>query len=316
MTTPTSAIPTPEKFGFTTELPEEFDHQITGTYGDCQRMLFYTHVLGRRRTTDQSYALLWGTVFHRIAESWKRDNDLDNVFAIIENNIPETVEDRYGRDQRRMQEVFLEWVKFNRFNPLETLKIGGEAAVEAAVCVGCYDACPLSEHGCGITYAGRIDEPVRWNRLIGPLDYKTTVMNEKDPIGEYKLSHQITGYVWQISHLVGERSWGGIIERILCNKSNLDVHRYPIPMQTDQLREWAQTEKIVQAEIRQKLRDHPFDEVHWQQNRARCWDPWPCPWRDVCMSPRDQNFRYNWMKTHTKERRWDYRNPEKGDKAA
>ena len=312
----TGVIVSPEQFGFTAQLPEEFDHQITGTYGECQRMLYYTHVLGRRRTIDQSYALLWGTVFHKIAELWKRNHNLDEVIAVIETNIPETIQDKYGRDQRRMQEVFLEWVKYNKFNPLETLTIGGEAAVEAAVCVSCCDPCPLSEHGCGITYAGRIDEPVRWNRLIGPLDYKTTVMNEQDPTGEYKLSHQMTGYVWLISHLIGGRSWGAIIERILCNKSALEVHRYPVPMQADQLREFAQTEKLDQAEIRQKLADHPFDEIHWRQNRGRCYKPYLCLWREVCMSPRDMNFRYNWLKAHTKEKRWDYRDPEKGDKAA
>lgn len=302
-----------ERLGFVARAPRVFDHQVTGTYGECERMCYYLHVLGRMKQWDDRYALLWGKVFHAITEHWqKNEGDLEGVINIIEANIPEDVDDRYGRTQRRMQEAFIEWVKKQQSDPLEVIQ------AEQAVAITCDGPCPYFDtaKGCDLTYGGRMDRIVRWNAMVGPLDIKTTVMNYNDPASMFRPGHQMEGYVWCASHLIGKHCWGAIIEQAVINKSRLDIKRFPVPFAEDNIREWAQTERLYQAEIRQKVKDHPYDELFWKQNKGRCWDPYPCAFREVCLSSRDMDFRHAWLKTNTVERRWDFTDPDKRPEAS
>src|SRR5574341_1702121 len=107
-----------ERFGLVPKMPDVLDHSFTGTYLECERMGYYQGVLGRRLNRMDQYALVWGTVFHMIADAWISRKDLNEVINIITANIPEDVEDRYGRTQRRMQEAFLEWAKFRERDPI------------------------------------------------------------------------------------------------------------------------------------------------------------------------------------------------------
>ena len=106
---------------------------------------------------------------------------------------------------------------------------------------------------------------------------------------------------------------GAIIEQAIINKSKIKIHRFPIPFTEDQIREWAETERLMQAEIRQKAIDHPYNEVMWRQNKSRCWEPYRCSYREICLSSRDMDFRAKWMRDNTVERRWDFVTPETSD---
>ncbi len=284
-------------------LPEVFDHSFTGAYGECQRMAYYERILGRHgRETD--FTLVWGSVFHKVAEVWADTQDINRVIEVISTNIPEETDDRYGRTQRRMQELFLEWVKFRKTDPIEILH------TEQAVTVICDKPCmyfPDSPNGCNLTYGGRMDAIVRWNALVGPLDYKTTVMDTDDPVQEYKPHHQMPGYIWLGSHLLGRHLWGVIVEKLLCNKSKLFVRRFPVPYPKDLIVEWVENERAVHAEIREKFAAHANDELFWRQNYGRCYLPYRCKYRDVCLSPRDMNFRMKWLRDNTIESRFDFR---------
>lgn len=292
-----------EAYGFTSKLPEVFDNTATNTYLECERKFYYEIVLARRRVYLERYALAWGRVFHRIAEEWLRTQDLDAIMDLIKLNIPAEVDDRYGRTQRRMQEAFIEWVQFITDNPVELL------SPEQPVTITCNSACPYSAYGCHLTYGGRLDNIAKWNAMTGPLDIKTTVSDQKDPVSEWSPSHQMEGYVWLASHLIGEHCWGVIVEQVVCNSSKIRIKRFPVPFTRSQIKEWAENERIVHDEIRIKHANYPFDERPWKQNKARCWLPYACPHRDTCLSPRDHNFRYKWLLNATEERRWDFNNP-------
>jgi hypothetical protein len=295
-----------ERFGLRPQLPAAFDHQVTGTFGECERMAYYKHILGRDFIRGDRTALNWGKVFHDCTELWDVTSDLAQIHGFISESLEENEGDRYGRTQGRMFEAFKQWLMFRQMNPLEILR------TEQPVLIRCDDgeSCPyFPETGCGLEYGGRMDRIVRWDAMIGPLDFKTTVMDEQDPIGEYRPSHQFEGYVWAASHLMNQHAWGIIVERIVTNKSKIDIRRFPVSFTRDQIREWVQNEKRVQSRILHLFQEHPTDELEWVQNYFRCFKPWPCEFRDACLASRDMDFRYRWLRDNTVEKRWDFRNP-------
>jgi len=296
------------KYGITAKLPEVFDDSFVGNYLDCERMAYYQTILGRRSKWAEDYNLVWGKVFHKVAEVWSKTGEVQDVMEIISSNLEEENDDRYGRNQFKMQEAFLAWAKFRVADPIQILR------AEQPAVVACLDqACPYSDHGCGLTYGGKLDQIVRWQAMVGPLDFKTTVRDESDPISEFKPSHQMEGYVWLTSHLMGKHCWGVIVERIIANKSKIKVDRFPIPSSKDQIREWVATERITHDEIQRKFVNHANNELHWKQNKHRCAQPYMCRFRDVCLSPQEFEFRYRWLRDNTREDRFDFR---KDDKAS
>jgi hypothetical protein len=201
----------------------------------------------------------------------------------------------------RMQEAFVEWVKYRKADPIEIIRTEQPAVV---VCDG---PCPYSPTGCRLTYGGRLDQIARWNQMVGPLDFKTTVMDTTDPITEYRPNHQMEGYVWLTTHLMGKSCWGAIVERIIINKSKIKIQRFPVPFPKDEILEWVETERLVHSELADKIVNHPYDEVYWKQNKSRCSLPYKCKFRDVCTSPREAGFRLRWLRDNTVERRFDFR---------
>jgi hypothetical protein len=294
----------PTLYGINAKLPEVFDHSFSGTYLECERMALYQGIWGRAGHVVD-FSLMWGGVFHKLTEAWSARGDLNEIIQIIDLNLPDDIEDKYGRTKLRMQEAFIEWVKFRREDPIEVLR------EEQPAVVVCNGPCPYSPTGCHLTYGGRLDEIVRWNQMIGPLDFKTTVQDTGDPVTEYKPNHQMEGYVWLATHLTGHHCWGAIVERIIINKSKIKVHRFPVPYGKDQIIEWAETERLLHVEIRKKFADDPYTELVWKQNKSRCALPYKCRYRDVCTSPREAGFRLKWLRDNTVERRFDFRTKNK-----
>lgn len=293
-----------EKYGLRPQMPPIWDHQVSGAFQECNRMGWYRHILGRIFDED-AFALVWGKVFHRITEIWQTTQDLQAIINYINENIPEVVEDRYGRDRNRMVQAFTTWATYHQQNPIEILR------TEQPTMVGCLDeACPYSDTGCSLVYGGRLDRIVRWQQMVGPLDIKTSVMDEVDPISEYKPNHQIMGYIWLTAHLIGSHPWGCIVEKVICNKSKLLVKRFPVPYSKDLIREWVDGEKLRQTTVKERFGAHSHSEQHWEQNHFRCWKPYPCHYRDVCLAPRDMEFRLKYLRDNTKERRWDFNDPD------
>jgi hypothetical protein len=294
------------KYGLRPQLPTQFDHQVTGTFGECERMAYWRHILGRERASGDNTALQWGKVMHTASEVWETEKDPIKVQSVITDNLNENLEDKYGRTQGRMFEAFLKYANFQAANPIEVLR------TEQPTLLTCDSgtSCPYFDGGCGLTYGGRIDRVVRWQGMVGPLDIKTTVMNEQDPISEYRPNHQFMGYVWVVSHLMNDHSWGIIVDRIVTNKSSIDIKRFPVSFTRDNIREWVENERRIQARIHHLMETSPTDETAWVQNYFRCQKPWPCPFRDACLAPRDGDFRYKWLAQNTVERRWDFRNPD------
>lgn len=287
-------------------LPPHFDHQVTGTYGECERMAYYAHILGREPAYQEKFNLHWGTVFHHSSEIWDETHNINAVEAYIIDNLEVEIDDRYGRNRGRMFQLFVAWLEHSKNRPLKVLR------TEQPVLIECRDrACPYSSGGCDLVYGGRMDRIIEWDGLVGPLDYKTTVMNESDPISEYRPNHQTMGYVWQASHLLGKHNWGIIVERLICNKSAIKVDRFPVPFSADNIQQWVINERELQADLRERFERHKWDENKWKQNYGRCYKPYPCHFRDVCLAPVEGNFRYRWLRDNTKEKRWDFNNPDK-----
>lgn len=340
-------LPVLANYGLIPKLPEAFDHQVTGSFQECHRMGYYKHILSRQVNRQDRTALNWGSAFHGATEVWDTtDHNAEAVQEYIETHLDENIEDRYGRTRGRMFTAFLEWAKWAQLNPIKILRTEQPVLVQcmdgdscpyfprqvAGPCINCgYDlvghhtetgTCvhggiledatgyEPSPGGCGLTYGGRIDRVVEWQGMVGPLDKKTTVMDETDPISEYRPNHQFMGYVWAVSHLMNLHSWGIIVERMVTNKSKIKFDRFPVSFTRDQIREWVETEKLVQQEIHDLFAKHPNDELAWTQNYFRCFKPWPCEFRDACLSPRDMGFRYRWLRDNTTEKRWDFRNPD------
>lgn len=295
-----------EHYGFQFGLPEVCDHQVTGSFQECRRMAYYKHGLGREMLHTDKTALQWGKAMHTCAEVWETTKDPEAVYHAIKANLDENISDRYGRTQGRMFEAFMKWVEFRQNNPVEIVR------TEQPTAVSCYDgeSCPYFADGCQLTYAGRLDNVVKWDSIIGPLDIKTTVMDETDPVSEYRPNHQFMGYVWVLSHLMMSHSWGIIVERIVTNKSKIAINRYPISFNKDQIREWVMNEIVLQAELRALAENHPYNEIAWTQNHFRCYKPYPCEFRDVCIAPMEMGFRYKFLRDNSREHRWDYRNPD------
>lgn len=329
---PVRELPVLSQFGLVPRFSEEmvFDHQITGTFGECERWAFYQHVLGRTGK-GSSFALDWGKAFHAATEMWdygqselQAGRELrmetspgtfvqttiqDMVIGAITANLPENNDDRYGRSRGRMFEAFVQWLEYCKMNPLKILR------TEQSVTVRCEsgDHCPYfpdSPDGCGLTYGGRMDRIVEHQGIAGPKDLKTTVMDESDPLIVYRPSHQFQGYVWLASHLMHRHCWGIIVERIVTNKSKIKIDRFPVSFTKDNCREWVFNELEMQRRFRHQVANHINDESKWTQNYARCGTPWPCPYRDVCLSPTTGGFRYKLLRDNFVEKRWDFHNPD------
>lgn len=294
-----------ERAGLIAKLPVALDHQVTGTFGECERMAYYQHVLGRV-PMGEAFPLIWGKTFHAATDIWETTSDVDKVVASIDSNLPEETDDRYGRNRGRMYELFLNWVNWRKLNPIKTLRS------EQSVSIRCVsgEGCPYFDSGCGLEYGGRMDRIVEWSGMRGPFDFKTTVMDESDPTLEYRPNHQFEGYVWAASHLMGDHCWGLIVERILCNKSKMAFQRYPVSFARAAIREWVTNEHRTQRRLLKQFNDHPYDETEWTQNYARCGKPYPCHYRDVCMASPEGGFRYKLLATTFDEKRWNFQNPD------
>jgi hypothetical protein len=274
-------------------------------FGECERMCYYCHVLGRLPAREDRFTLHWGNVFHGATEIWDTTKDIEAVEAFIIENLDVETDDKYGRNRGRMFQLFVTWLEYTQLHPQKILR------TEQPVLIECRDRpCPYSPTGCDLVYGGRMDRIVEWDGLVGPKDYKTTVMTESDPISEYRPNHQTMGYVWQASHLLGKHCWGIIVERAICNKSKIDISRFPVPFSKDNIRQWVINERELQRSLQERFAKHRWDESKWKQNYARCFKPYPCAYRDVCLSPVEGNFRYRWMRDNTIERRWDFNRPD------
>jgi len=290
-----------EKFGLRPQLPQFFDHSCSGLYSECERMWYYQYALGRRNVRVDRVALDWGSIVHKLADVWESTHNLETVKEVVEA-VPDSfnADDRYGRNKGRMYEMLSEWIGFRVVNPMEILR------TEQPTLVTCVSECPYSLGGCQLTYGGRMDSIVGWQGLLGPLDIKTTVMDDTDPVADYKLSHQMMGYNWIASHLMQKHCWGVIVERIITNKSKIKIGRFPVSYNKSMIREWAADERIRQNRIVSQFEVSSHQESVWLQNRARCNNPYPCHWRDVCLSPNDNDFRARWLRDNTTESRWDF----------
>lgn len=298
------------RFGLHPKMPEKFDHQVTGTFGECERMAYYQHILGRRSTSSDRTALNWGSAMHACSDIWSKTQDPAQVQELIESSLDENAEDRYGRTKGRLFEAFLKYAQFQASNPLEVMR------TEQPTLITCDDgeSCPYFADGCGLTYGGRIDKIVRWQGMVGPLDLKTTVMNDKDPVTEYRPSHQFMGYVWVVAHLMKDHCWGAIVDRVVTNKSNILISRFPVSFTKDNIKDWVRNEKALHGRIHYLFENYPEQEEMWIQNYARCANPYPCAYRDVCLSGSEMDFRYKWLAQNTTEVRWDFVNPDAEEK--
>ena len=300
---------------FTSQAPPYFDHQVSGMFGECERMAYYLHQLGRRpnRTTT---ALDWGATFHGCVDiiiqyEGLKGNNLEIIANLCRDFIKERMmeddTDRYGRTPERMWEALMTWIDYQRNNPIEILRS------EQPTIIRCDsgESCPYfpdREKGCDLEYGGIMDAIVNWIGYIGPLDRKTTVMTDKDPVNEYLLSHQMMGYDWIASHLMGRHCWGAIVERVITNKSKIEIGRFPIPFSASLIQEWVENERVLQSDYKFKAENYPFNENMWRQNRARCWEPYACQFRDVCLAPVEGGFRQRFLRDNTVEKRWDFMN--------
>jgi hypothetical protein len=296
-----------ERYGLHPVLPAKFDHSTSGIFQECERMFYWMHVLGRVPKLE-NYSFRWGKTFHKVVECWLLTGDTDAVMQIISEDIPEITEDRYGRNRRRMVDLFVEWAKFDAQNQLKVMH------TEQPITIACLDGpCPYSDSGCGLVYGGRLDRIVDWNGIVGPLDVKTSVTDDQDPVAEYKPSHQMMGYLWLGAHIMGKHIWGVILEKAVCNKGKLQIKRHPITFTKDNVREWAENEIRLQTRIADRFRTSAFVQEDWVQNHFRCYKPYKCAYREVCLAPRDMDFRLKFLATNTVEARWDYENPEQKD---
>lgn len=293
------------KYGLRPALPQFHDHQLSGQFGECERMAYYAHILGRRFIGRSTAALDWGSAFHRVVELWTKTRSTEAVHEFIMESLEENHDDRYGRTRERMFEVFLKWAKYNEDHPMTVLR------TEQPTVIRCDKPCmyyPDNERGCDLQYGGIQDAIVEWQGMVGPKDYKTTVMTESDPASQYRLSHQMRGYTWIASHLIGDHCWGAIIERLITNKSKIDIGRFPVSFSRDLIREFVENERRLQQRIKHLYEHHAYDEDAWVQNFARCWEPYACAWRDVCLSPKQFDFRLKYLRDNTQEQRWDFMN--------
>lgn len=298
-----------ERFGLKPEMPKYFDHTTSGQFGECERMVYYSIVLGRRWRNRSEYALDWGKAFHRVTELWDKSQNLEAIHGYIMSHLHENADDKYGRTQERMFEAFLEWVKYSQNNPMKILR------TEQPTLIRCDKPCMYfqTERGCDLTYGGIMDRIVEWIGMTGPKDLKTTVMTDKDPANEYRLSHQMRGYDWIASHLMGDHCWGVIVERVITNKSKIEIGRFPVSYSRDLIREFVKNEKRLQQRFEERYHKAAWDEDEWVQNFARCWEPYRCAWRDVCLAPAEFHFRLKMLRDNTEERRWDFMNRDAED---
>jgi hypothetical protein len=297
-----------DRYGLHIREPELWDNTISSAFGECNRLGWYQHALGLVPKTE-NYSFTWGKVYHKITEIWNVTRSPDAITQVIMDFIPEHVEDRYKRTRSRMMELFVAWAEFCEKNPLKILHN------EQSTVVACLDdPCPYSDHGCGLVYGGRLDVIADWNGIVGPLDRKTSVSDDADPIAEYKPSQQMEGYTWISSHLIGRHCWGVILEKAVCNSSKLIIKRHPISYSKDMIREWVGNEIRRQRRIRDRLRSpDAYRMEEWEQNYFRCYKPFQCAYRDLCTSPIEGDFRFKMMRDQYVEARWDFKNPNQRD---
>lgn len=294
------------KYGLVPILPEVFDNSISSEFNSCWRKGFMHYVLGRV-PAETDHPLLFGKCWHVMHETFQRSGgDFDQVMDIPNQLLPEFIDDRFNRTRDRIKEAFERWMHDYKIaeQQLEVIR------VEEAADLYCPPDADCFLQGCDLHWGGKMDRLVRIHGKLWILDFKTSAYKD-DYFGEkLALNSQLRGYAWLLSHLMGERVWGVMIDRAVINSSTINFQRYPHAISDGHMMSLVRNQQAIYADARRKFEIGAYDLNAWQENPDECFRYKKCPYYGVCSTScwSDTEARLKVLASEYQEKRHDFYN--------
>ena len=133
-----------------------------------------------------------------------------------------------------------------------------------------------------MSWGGKMDRLVRLHGRLWILDFKTSAYRDDYFGDKIALNHQLRGYAWLLSHLMGERVWGVMIDRAVINSSMIQFQRYPHAISDGHMMSFVRNQQCILDDAARKFRVGAYDLNAWQENPDECFNRGKCPYYGVC----------------------------------
>ncbi len=172
-----------------------YDASCISDYLSCPKLFYYRYIK-QLVPIKESAPLLFGGVMHDALLVWYTTHSLSSSVEVLER-IPKDIED----DRRTKEHAVVILTEYTKRYPSEPYLIK-QSEVEFHL--------DMEE---GRTYAGRIDQIVKWNGQMYVKDHKTTSQLGMSFFRSFRPSVQMDGYCYACRELCGSCS-GAIINAI------------------------------------------------------------------------------------------------------
>lgn len=279
---------------------------------------------GRRK----SAALGFGGALHQGLKVWYRGGGRAAAITSIAEVWPQGLPTDDWRTKEKCMSVMLEYMKEY---PVETFKILGAPEspmveqtftlptgkyLDCIICGGqsdpdnpgfCSAPHPLEE----IEYGGIFDGGVEFtNNFV--FEHKTTTMMGKPPhswfFQQFKPNNQVTGYIWALGQLTGQRVGGAIINAIGLYKSSATRFAREITTRSDEdIESWLDNVRATCQMIKDCER-----RGHWPKHTGSCTMYGKCEFHDVhvlgAVKEQEKFLEQQYIKQP-----WDYEHRDEGE---
>lgn len=276
------------------DLGEWLDSSKISEFNLCPRKFYYRHERGLipfipEASTNHANPMTFGSALHAaLAVYYNGDatalvtcpcpemegcdfcagQPIPNMFAQFLLHYPDDpVDDRDPRTRRRGCEILKTYVRKWGREPFEVIGTEISFALE-------FD---------GFTYIGRIDLIKKEDGRISPKDHKSTTRFGQIFEQQFKVSHQMTGYMYAIGTILGEDVMDGEINaiRVTTNITEDSFIRMTTTRTPEDFDEWKQQTQEVFLEI-MRFRERGF----WPKRAPFACSAYnrTCEYYDLCAS--------------------------------
>jgi hypothetical protein len=261
--------------------PDTWSYSRLSSYQRCPRYAYYSYEMQLSRKDYGSDALDFGSLWHEIMEIWYTwkgswEKGRQAVFTHIANQVqvqmeaestqnipryflPITENEDPKRSYAHMVRLFDEYTQFYGQDSLKVIRTADIPYTEK------YYAIDIGE---GVLVTGLIDLIVEQQGHNYVLDHKTTAWASRASQATYRLSHQITGYLYAVHTITDIPVRGAIINMIALNKiikPERDFIRIYTQRTIEQMEAWREQTLRQVAAYRKNQQDG-----HWDQYTHSC----------------------------------------------
>jgi hypothetical protein len=246
----------------------EFDYTMLSTYLTCQRKFYFRHVkdliISKRQT-----ALEFGHAVHSALSQWFTNSSPDQALQAFRADW-----DRFGGDDQEDQKRTLAKAEriikgyISKYQQEPFTVIENEKPFEVKI-------------SGQLTYIGRRDKIVDWQGAIYVMEHKTTSQLGYTTFNRFKPNLQIDGYIYS-ANTQRPQCHGCVVDVLLVAKTKEDYAR-KIETRTDE--EIAEFPNLF-CDIAHQI-NRSIEHDHYTPNYEACTYYGECPYRTICMQPRN-----------------------------